>query len=162
MAPTAVKIVNVTFSGEILAGFPQLIVEFQVLTRGPFHVAGLILTEDSWKHTQVVDAVFQRFGTISLFGTPFEVEFWHAEHIGPRLGIGESRIFEFVVFCDDFGGADSVPRIWDTNRGNPYQFSFEVAQSALGNAAQPETGPGGSPAGGSPSCLRRACEGAGN
>jgi hypothetical protein len=29
--------------------------------------------------------------------------------------------FEFVVFCDDLGGVNSVPRIWNTNGGAVFQ-----------------------------------------
>jgi hypothetical protein len=29
--------------------------------------------------------------------------------------------FEFVIFCDDFGGVDAVPRIWNTNGGSVFQ-----------------------------------------
>jgi hypothetical protein len=29
--------------------------------------------------------------------------------------------FEFMIFCDDFGGIDTVPRIWNTNGGNRFQ-----------------------------------------
>jgi hypothetical protein len=35
--------------------------------------------------------------------------------------IQKSVTYEFVIFCDDFGGIDSVPRIWKTNGGNRFQ-----------------------------------------
>ncbi len=124
MTQTAFSIANVTFSGS-LGGFagnePHLSVDFQIFNRGPFHVAGLIVTTDFWVTSQVAPATFQSFGAIS--GLPFGFEFWRATFDGPRLNPGQSATFDFVIFCDDFGGADSVPRIWNTNGGNPFQLT---------------------------------------
>jgi hypothetical protein len=124
MAQTAFSIENVTFSGsvqETFVGeggvpefFSQLSVEFVILGRGPNHVAGLILTTDSWVTSQLVAATFQSFGTISGNG----IEFW-----GAAFQSGLPVTFEFVIFCDDFGGIDSVPRIWNTNGGSVFQQS---------------------------------------
>lgn len=122
MAQTAFSISNVTFSGSIVEGFlpgspapvffPQLTVNFQIFNSGPNHVAGLILTTDSWATSQVVPAAFQGFGA--------GFEFWGAA-FPSSPGLSTPVTFEFVIFCDDFGGATSVPRIWNTNGGSVFQ-----------------------------------------
>jgi hypothetical protein len=132
MAQTAFSIVNVTFVGsvqETFVGeggvpefFPQLSVEFVIDGRGPNHVAGLILTTDSWVTSQVVPAAFQSFGNIP--GVSNQVENWEVTlQLGSPVAV-EGLInvtSEFVIFCDDFGGVDSVPRIWNTNGGIVFQ-----------------------------------------
>jgi len=122
MAQTAFSITNVTFSGRIVEGFrpgspvpvffPQLTVNFQIFNNGPNHVAGLILTTDSWATSQVVPASFQGFGS--------GFEFWGATFPSSPV-LSAPVTFEFVVFCDDFGGTTSVPRIWNTNGGSVFQ-----------------------------------------
>jgi hypothetical protein len=52
-------------------GVFSLTVNFQIHNNGPGHVAGLIITTDDWKTSQVVPAVFQGFGQ--------GFEFWQAE-----------------------------------------------------------------------------------
>jgi hypothetical protein len=123
MAQTAFSIANVTFTGGIVEGFlpgspvpvffPQLTVNFQVFDRGPNHVAGLIATTDSWKTSQIVTAAFQGFGA--------GFEFWRAIYPASAGGPVAPVTFEFVIFCDDFGGVDAVPRIWNTNGGSVFQ-----------------------------------------
>jgi hypothetical protein len=122
MAQTAFSIRNVTFSGSMVEGFqpgspvpvffPQLSVQFRIFNRGPNHVAGLIVTTDSWASSQIVPAKFQGFGD--------DFENWSATFpSSPALSAPVT--FEFVIFCDDFGGVDSVPRIWNTNGGGVFQ-----------------------------------------
>jgi hypothetical protein len=94
---------------------------FQIFNRGPNHVAGLILTTDSWVTSQIVPATFQGFGD---GGAGFE--FWSAIFTFVQGGSpdppGPAPVtFEFVIFCDDFGGVDTVPRIWNTNQGTVFQ-----------------------------------------
>jgi hypothetical protein len=44
--------------------------------------------------------------------------------------------YEFVIFCDDFGGIDSVPRIWNTNGEIDFrQEHEEKAQPSAVSAA---------------------------
>ena len=83
MAQTAFSIQNVSASGSIVESFPsgpspifvpQLSVNFQIFDRGPNHVAGLILTTDSWVTSQIVPAQFQGFGEAGGTG----IEFWNA------------------------------------------------------------------------------------
>jgi len=123
MTQTAFYITNVTCSGSNAEGFTsggapvffaQLSVQFQIFNSGPNHVAGLVLTTDSWVTSQVVPAAFEGFGD--------NFEFWGAtfpSDSGPAAPV----TFEFVIFCDDFGGVDSVPRIWNTNAGAVFQQS---------------------------------------
>jgi hypothetical protein len=124
MAQTAFSITNVSFSGSIVEGFlpdsptpvffPQLSVNFQIFNSGPNHVAGLIVTTDSWVTSQIVPAAFQGFGA--------GFEFWRAIFPSSAGGGPPAPVtFEFVIFCDDFGGVDSVPRIWNTNGGTVFQ-----------------------------------------
>jgi FAD binding domain len=81
---------------------------------GPNHVAGLIVTTDSWVNSQVVTARFQGFGD--------GFEFWNATFPSSPSGAPQAPVtFEFVIFCDDLGGVDSVPRIWNTNGGTVFQ-----------------------------------------
>jgi hypothetical protein len=92
-------------------GGSSLSVSFDVFNRGPNHIAGLFVTTDSWGTWQVVPARFVRF----IAGG----ENWAASFgVGTRV-----QTFEFVVFCDDLGGVDSVPRIWNTNGGSVFQVS---------------------------------------
>jgi len=89
----------------------SLTVNFQIHNNGPGHVAGLVITTDDWKTSQVVPAVFQGFGQ--------GFEFWQALAQPPAVAILQGS--EFVIFCDDFGGGDQVPRIWNTNEGNRFR-----------------------------------------
>jgi hypothetical protein len=109
---TAFSIANVTFSADPEApGVVVLSVNFQIFNNGPSHVAGLIVTTDFWVTSQVAPAAFQGFGG--------GFEFWRADFStsGPPVS------FEFVIFCDDFGGDTFVPRIWNTNGGNRFRAS---------------------------------------
>ncbi len=109
---TAFSITNVTFFADPVApGIVSLPVKFQIFNNGPSHVAGLIVTTDFWVTSHIVPATFQGFGA--------GFEFWQAnfDTSGPPV------TFEFVIFCDDFGGDNFVPRIWNTNGGNRFQAS---------------------------------------
>ena len=107
---TAFSITNVTFSADPVApGLISLSVNFQIFNNGFSHVAGLVVTTDFWRTSQIAPAAFQGFGA--------GFEFWRADFQVP----GSSATFEFVIFCDDFGGVDFVPRIWNTNGGNRFQ-----------------------------------------
>ena len=109
---TAFNITNVRFSADpIEPGIVALSVNFQVFNNGPSHVTGLVVTTDFWKTSQIVGGVFQGFGA--------GFEFWQANFSVP----GPPVTFEFVIFCDDFGGDNVVPRIWNTNGGNRFQAS---------------------------------------
>ena len=108
---TAFSITNVTFSANHVApGVVSLIVDFQVHNNGPSHVAGLAVTTDFWGSSHIVPAVFQSFGA--------GFEFWHASF---SVNTSSSVTFEFAVFCDDYGGNNAVPRIWNTNGGTRFQ-----------------------------------------
>ena len=92
-------------------GGSSLSVSFDIFNNGPNHIAGLFATTDSWASWQIVHAQFVQF----IDGG----ESWSA-------GFGvDTRVptFEFVVFCDDLGGVDSVPRIWNTNGGSVFQVT---------------------------------------
>jgi hypothetical protein len=107
---TAFSITNVRFTADPVApNVVDLVVDFQIFNNGPSHVAGLVVTTDFWITSHVAPAAFQGFGAGS--------EFWRAvfQTAGPPV------TYEFVIFCDDFGGVDSVPRIWNTNGGNRFQ-----------------------------------------
>jgi hypothetical protein len=107
---TANSITDVQFNADpIEPGIVALTVTFRISSNGPSHVAGLVATHDNWVTSQVVAASFQGFGT--------GFENWRASYSVPGPPVG----FEFVVFCDDFGGVDSVPRIWNTNGGHRFQ-----------------------------------------
>jgi hypothetical protein len=109
---TAFSIANVTFNADpVEPGIVDLTVNFQVFNNGPSHVAGLIVTTDFWITSVIAPARFQGFGA--------GFEFWQGNFSteGPPVN------FEFVIFCDDFGGDDIVPRIWNTNGGNRFQAS---------------------------------------
>jgi hypothetical protein len=109
---TAFSITGVTFSADPVApGTVELSVNFQVFNNGPSHVTGLVVTTDFWRTSQIVSAAFQGFGA--------GFEFWRAGFSVP----GPPVTFEFVIFCDDFGGDNFVPRIWNTNGGNRFQAS---------------------------------------
>jgi hypothetical protein len=107
---TAFSITNVTFSADqVEPNLISLSVDFQIFNNGPSHVAGLVVTTDFWRTSQIAGAAFQGFGA--------GFEFWRADF----QTSGSSATFEFVIFCDDFGGLDFVPRIWNTNGGNRFQ-----------------------------------------
>ena len=108
---TAFSITNVTFSANPVApGFVALTVNFQVHNNGPSHVAGLMVTTDFWITSQAVPASFQGFGP--------GFEFWRASF---QVNKNSPVTFEFAIFCDDYGGNNNVPRIWNTNGGNRFQ-----------------------------------------
>jgi hypothetical protein len=108
---TAFSITNVSFSaGAVFPGTISLTVDFEIHNNGPSHVAGLIVTTDFWKTSHVAPAVFQSF--VANF------ERWKATF---QVSGVASVDFEFVIFCDDFGGVGSVPRIWNTNGGNRFR-----------------------------------------
>jgi hypothetical protein len=110
---TAFSITAVTFSADPVApGVVALSVNFQIFNNGPSHVAGLIVTTDFWITSHIAPAVFQGFGA--------GFEFWRADFSVPS---GPPVTFEFVIFGDDFGGDNFVPRIWNTNGGNRFQAS---------------------------------------
>jgi hypothetical protein len=69
-------------------------------------------TTDFWITQHVAIARFQGFGV--------GFEFWQATF---SASASPPITFEFVIFCDDFGGIDSVPRIWNTNGGNRFRAS---------------------------------------
>jgi hypothetical protein len=88
-----------------------LSVSFDIFNRGPNHIAGLFVTTDSWASWQIVHAKFVQFIA--------DGENWSAS-----FGVDTPvPTFEFVVFCDDLGGVDSVPRIWNTNEGSVFQVT---------------------------------------
>ena len=112
---TAFSITNVGFSatfnplppGE--GGGSSLSVNFQVFNIGPNHIAGIFVTTDSWATWQMVPAQFVSFSNGG--------ENWTAS-----FGVStQVRTFEFIIFCDDLGGVDAVPRIWNTNGGAVFQ-----------------------------------------
>jgi len=112
---TAFSISNVTFSASFNplpsseGGGTSLTVHFQIFNRGPNHISGLYVTTDSWATWQIVPARFVDFtdggeNWVANFGVTTQV-----------------KTFEFVIFCDDLGGVNSVPRIWNTNGGAVFQ-----------------------------------------
>jgi hypothetical protein len=108
---TAFSIANVGFSADpVFPGVVALTVNFQVHNNGPSHVVGLIVTADFWITSHVATAQFQGFGS--------GFEFWKATF---QVSASSAVNFEFIIFCDDFGGVSSVPRIWNTNGGNRFQ-----------------------------------------
>jgi hypothetical protein len=110
MMQTAFNISDVTFSTVPLAGkLVSLAVSFRIYNHGPSHVAGLVVTTDLWVTSKTVQAVFK--------GSGAGFELWQASFSAP----GPRVTFEFVVFCDDYGGLNAVPRIWNTNGGNRYR-----------------------------------------
>jgi hypothetical protein len=115
---TAFSIKNVSYSVSIITPPPHLggggpysvvSVSFDIFNQGPNHIAGIFVTTDSWFTWQVVHASFVQF--IADDGENWSVSF----------NSGEIPSFEFVVFCDDLGGVESVPRIWNTNGGSAFQ-----------------------------------------
>jgi hypothetical protein len=112
---TAFSIADVTFSGTFnplppgVGGGSSLAVNFQIFNQGPNHIAGLIVTTNSWATWQMLPASFVRFS-----GT---AETWTAQLKVPT----RVTTFEFVIFCDDLGGVSSAPRIWNTNAGAVFQ-----------------------------------------
>jgi hypothetical protein len=108
---TAFSITDVNFfTNHPAPGVVTLEVDFQVFNNGPSHVAGLVVTTDFWITSTIVPARFQTFGA--------GFENWKAVY---QLSGVSSVNFEFVIFCDDFGGNNSVPRIWNTNGGTRFQ-----------------------------------------
>jgi len=109
---TAYSINNVSFAADPVApGTVVLTVNFEIYNNGPSHVAGLVVTTNYWVTSTIAPATFQGFGA--------GFEHWKAEFQtqGPPV------TFEFVIFCDDFGGINTVPRIWNTNGGNRFHTS---------------------------------------
>lgn len=102
-------------SAQNLAGLggnrSKLTVTFKVFNQGPAHVAGLIATADFWRTTVDVRAVFQRFEGGG--------EVWQAELTVPNNNVA----FEYVIYCDDYRGATTVPRIWNTNNGETFKVT---------------------------------------
>ena len=108
---TAFSISDVSFFADPVApGVVALTVNFRIFSNGPSHVAGLVVTTDFWVTSHIAPAAFQGFGP--------GFEFWRADF---QVNQNSPVTFEFAVFCDDFGGIDNVPRIWNTNGGNRYQ-----------------------------------------
>ena len=112
---TAFSIRNVRFSATFNplppteGGGSSLSVNFQVFDIGPNHIAGVFVTTNSWATWQMVPAQFVNFGNGG--------ENWTASFsVSTRV-----QTFEFVIFCDDFGGIDAVPRVWNTNGGAVFQ-----------------------------------------
>jgi hypothetical protein len=111
---TAFSITDVIFSADpVEPGIVDLSVKFQIFNNGPSHVAGLIVTTDFWITSEIAPARFQGFGA--------GFEFWQANFSAG----GPPVTFEFVIFCDDFGGDNTVPRIWNTNGGNRFKHARE-------------------------------------
>jgi hypothetical protein len=112
---TAFSITDVTFSAtfnslpQALGGGSSLTVNFQIFNQGPNHLAGLLVTTNSWATWQMLPASFVRFSGTS--------ESWTAHFEVPT----RVTTFEFVIFCDDLGGVSTVPRIWNTNAGAVFQ-----------------------------------------
>jgi hypothetical protein len=108
---TAFSITNVSFSANPVApGVVALTVDFRVSNNGPSHVAGLVVTTDFWITSHVAPGAFKGFGA--------GFESWRANF---SVSANSPVTFEFAIFCDDYGGVDSVPRIWNTNGGNRFQ-----------------------------------------
>ncbi len=113
---TAFSITNVSFSATFNPTpspgeeGSSLSVNFQVFNIGPNHIAGILVTTDSWATWQMVPARFVNFSDGG--------ENWNASF---RVSAVEVETFEFVIFCDDLGGVDTVPRIWNTNGGAVFQ-----------------------------------------
>ena len=86
-----------------------LTVNFRVLKQGPAHVAGIIFSADFWGSRNEGRASFQRFEGDS--------EVWQAV-----VSVRDNGVkFEYVIFCDDFRGVDTVPRIYNTNGGETFR-----------------------------------------
>jgi hypothetical protein len=103
-------------SGSGVQTFVHLTVNFRVNQRGPAHVAGIIVTHDDWVTSQVTLARFQQFdGNAEVWQALLSVS---ADSLPTITGLS----FEYVIFCDDFGGVDQVPRIWNTNGGQRFQI----------------------------------------
>ena len=107
---TAFSITEVEYSAKPSSAPGVLLqVRFRIQSNGPSHVAGLIVTTDFWATSHVAPAIFQGAGP--------GFELWKAEF----TAAGPPTTFEFVIFCDDFGGQNIVPRIWNTNGGHRFQ-----------------------------------------
>jgi hypothetical protein len=87
-----------------------LTVNFNVFSKGPAHVAGIIYTTNGWASTTVAPASFQGFNG--------DLELWKAVVITG----GNNITFQYVIWCDDYAGVNVVPRIYNTNGGD--QFSI--------------------------------------
>ena len=118
---TAFSISNVSFSATFNplppseGGGSSLTVNFQIFNQGPNHIAGIFVTTDGWANWQIVPARFVSFGG---GGENWVANFFVSAEVGT---------FEFVIFCDDFGGVNAVPRIWNTNGGSVFQArSIEI------------------------------------
>ncbi|HZR17348.1 MAG TPA: hypothetical protein VFE51_08475 [Verrucomicrobiae bacterium] len=111
---TAFSITDVSFIADPVAPSAVVLeVNFNIHNSGPSHVAGLIVTTDFWVTSHVAPGTFQGFGA--------GFEFWKADF---QVSQSPPLNFEFVIFCDDFGGVDFVPRIWNTNGGNRFRISI--------------------------------------
>jgi hypothetical protein len=86
-----------------------LTVDFRVFKRGPAHVAGIIFSPDFWGSRNEALATFQRFEG--------DFEVWKAV-VSVR---GLNAKIEYVIFCDDFRGIDTVPRLYHTNGGETFR-----------------------------------------
>ena len=107
---TAFNITDVAYSSASVApGVVSLAVSFRIHNHGPAHAAGLVVTTDLWATSHIAKAAFKGAGA--------GFELWQASFSAP----GPPVLFEFVVFCDDYGGLNSVPRIWNTNGGNQFR-----------------------------------------
>jgi hypothetical protein len=95
---------NAGLGGERIA----LTVNFRILKLGPAHVAGIVFSSDFWASRHEALASFQHFeGDSELWQTAVTVPGFHA--------------IEYVIFCDDFRGVDTVPRIYNTNGGETFR-----------------------------------------
>ncbi len=92
-------------------GGSSLSVTFYIFQNGPNHIAGIYVTTDNWYTWQVVHAKFVEFID---FGEQWSASFSVDTQVST---------FQFVVFCDDLGGIESVPRIWNTNNGSTFQVT---------------------------------------
>jgi hypothetical protein len=90
-----------------------LSVSFDIFNQGPNHIAGILVTTDFWFTWQIVHAQFVQF----IAG---DGESWSLPPGGFEVAGGSPATFQFVVFCDDLGGVESVPRIWNTNGGSVF------------------------------------------
>jgi hypothetical protein len=86
-----------------------LTVDFRVSNKGPAHVAGIIFSPDFWGSRKEGIGTFQRFEGDS--------EVWQAAVSAPGFNVK----FEYVIFCDDFRGVNTVPRIYNTNGGETFR-----------------------------------------
>jgi hypothetical protein len=73
----------------------------------------VISTANFWAATTEARAAFQSFDGAE--------EVWKAVVTVP----GNNVSFEYVIFCDDFRGVSSVPRIWNTNGGETFKVTSQ-------------------------------------